>query len=1387
MKTLIDKIIDFSVHNRFIVYLMTLGVVIWGVYCLYRTPVDAIPDLSENQVIVWADWPGRSPKEIEDQVTYPLSVNLQGLAGVKAVRATSEFGFSMINIIFEDEIDFYFARQRVLERLSTASSFLPGGVVPFMAPDATALGQIFWYTVEGEGKNLDELRSIQDWYVRYQLNSVPGVSQVSSAGGFVREYQVDVDPEKLRAFDVPLSQVSRAVMGSNSSVGGKVVHKGGAEYLVRSTGWIRDVKDVANVIVVERKGVPIKVSDLGTVQLGPAFRRTVIEKGGGEAVGGVVMMRFGENPLEITRRVKEKIEKLQPGLPQGVRIVPFYDRTGLIEAAIGTLKHALIEEIIVTSLIVLLILWHARSAFVICITLPLSVAISFIFMYYFKIPSNIMSLSGIAIAIGALIDAGIVMTENAYNRLHEKFGSRKVEGDTRPLVAEACKVVGSPLFSSVLIMILSFAPVFVLGGMEGRMFNPLAYTKSFALVGVAILSVTLLPAMIPTFVRGRLRSQEEVWVVRSFLHIYRPMLEFFIKHPDVIVVITGALLLIGLPIFPRKVPWIFFTVAVPFIVAATVMFMSRRKLVSAAILFLVALASFRFLKPVGEEFMPPLDELSIMDMPVTTPNANISQVARNLKERDAVLRGFPEVHQVVGKAGRAETPTDPAPIDMVETVVTLRPHSWWPKRKLNYDEIQDEAAEVVRALVREGLIQQLPEKDLPDFANAAAMNASTRFDREMREFSERRLAEYVPEKGRELVRALRMELVEFLRSKGRMKRDLGDADWSALEERQAERYGPLFDEWVLVEDVTRLTKRLVDFLAEKNAVDPAGDLLVVPGGWLDPVLDPVRSVAGIEKPGLFERFRRRLEDRQNELMKRRVKHLNWEIEDRAPGILVGFLIEEAIATAKEQGKVGREAKPEEPAKVRDERSSAFGKGLFLWLKQKSDLVKEMDSELQVPGWGNIWTQPIINRVDMLATGVRTMIGVKVFGDNLETIQKVSEDVAGVLKQVKGAVDVLPDQVVGENYLEIQIDREKASRYGVNVEEIQNVIEVALGGKEITMTVEGRERYPVRVRYPREWLDEEKIRNVLVPVGVPSMGGGGGMAAMEGWKGGAVSENGGKMKAAQGRLRQIPLSLVADVKVTSGPSMIKSENGLLRSYVQLNVRDRDIVGFVEEAKRAVESSVKLPTGYYLEWSGQFEHQVRAQKTLTIVFPMVVLIIFLILYMTYRDLPDTLMMFLSVPGAIAGAAIFQAIWGHNFSVAVWVGFIAIFGMAAETGVVMLVYLREAIDKRGGLEKIRSEEEIKAAVMEGAVHRLRPKLLTEGATIISLVPLLWATGVGAEFMGPMAVPILGGTLVADEVIDIFLPVLFYHERVRRWRKMQEGKRTEGPLPDPPAVPAV
>ncbi len=1042
MKTLIDKVIEFSVRNRFIVLLVTAGVSVWGTWCLYRTPIDAIPDLSENQVIVWADWPGRSPKEIEDQITYPLSVGLQGLAGVKAVRATSEFGFSMINVIFDDSVEYYFARTRVLERLSTSSSMLPMGVVPYMAPDATALGQIFWYTVEGDGYGLDELRSIQDWNIRYQLNAVSGVVEVASVGGFVREYQVDVDPGKLRTYGISLGEVFRALQGANSSVGGKVLHKGGSEYLVRGTGWIRGTEDIRDVVVTERRGVAITVDQLGVVQLGPAFRRAVLEKGGREAVGGVVMMRYGENPLAVTERIKEKIRSLN--LPRGVRVVPFYDRTGLIHASIDTLKDTLIEEIIVASLVVVLVLWHLRSAIVICITIPLAVLISFIFMYYLKVPSNIMSLSGIAISIGVLVDAGIVMTENAYHRLHDRFPDGRVRGDTREIVIEACKVVGGPLFFSILIMLLSFAPIFALGGMEGKMFNPLAYTKSFALVGVAFLSVTLVPALIPWFVRGRLRSQEEVWIVRSFSNVYRPMLDYFLRKPDGIVVITGIFMVLSLPLFPRKtefwpeLPWAFFVIGVPFILATTILMVARHKLACLLILGIAGTASYRFIRPLGGEFMPPLNELALMDMPTSRPNLNITQAGDDLKDRNRVLRALPEVHQVVGKAGRAETPTDPAPVDMVETVVTFRPTEWWPKRAIRFDDALAEARQVARELLRRGHLLGVKEEDV---ANTATMDAMAKYDRMARDLAKRRLSEYVPEKGLALARLLRREVVAFIRSKGELKKEPAETDWIAFDETIVRNYARDFDEWILLEDVARAIGRVEKFLFERGAVEDKPDLLVEPETFFSGFVDSVRGISGRERPTLARRVWEKLEAEHDALMRGRVKAFNGELQERAPEALVQYLLEELLAKAKALA-------PEELAAIREERAKAFGKGLFLWRKTHDDLRNEMDSELQVPGWSNIWTRPIQNRVDMLSTGVRTAVAVKITAaePDFDTLQRLGEEIKEALKGVQGAVDVTAEPVTGENYLEITVDRKKAARYGVRLEDLQNVIEVALGAR-----------------------------------------------------------------------------------------------------------------------------------------------------------------------------------------------------------------------------------------------------------------------------------------------------------------------------------------------------
>ncbi|MBP7747439.1 MAG: efflux RND transporter permease subunit [Phycisphaerae bacterium] len=1370
---MIPSVIEYCIRNRFIVILLTVVVALWGVYCVLKTPIDAIPDLSENQVIVFTDWMGRSPQEIDDQITYPLSVNLQGLAGVKAVRSSSEFNFSMINIIFDDATDFYFARTRVLERLNIATTFLPPGVVPYLAPDATALGQIFWYTVEGDGYSLDELRAIQDWYVRYQLY-VPGVAEVASVGGFVREYQVDVDPDRLRAYDVTLGAVYNAIAGSNIAVGGKVYFEANAEFLIRGVGWLRGVQDLENVVVTERDGVPIYVRNLAAVQLGPQYRRSMLEKNGAEATGGVVMMRYGENPLAVTRAIKARIEQLQAGLPAGVRIVPFYDRTRLIEGAIHTLVGTLREELIIASLAILLILTHLRSAVVVCVTLPLAVLISFILMYYLGIPSNIMSLSGIAISIGILVDAAVVMVENATHELTQQFGSQKVRGDTTEIVVRACRLVGKPIFFAVIIMLISFLPVFALGGQEGKMFHPLAFTKSFAMIGVALLAVTCVPAMIPIFIRGHLRREEDNWIVRSFIQIYKPVLTWLMQIPAAGLWFIGFLFIIGAGLVGSRVLFLA-VLAVALLFGCAFFRRLLSKGIALALLLVTALWAAHFPK-LGREFMPPLDEGSILDMPVTVPRVSIAQAADDIRVRDAVMRGFPEVDQVVGKVGRADTPTDPSGIDMVETVVTLRPRERWPKRKVQFNDALAEARQAVAALQQNGhLPGDLKPDDADALANAATMDGLAALDRVLRTLAHDRQRQFEPVLAQKLAMATATELLDVFRRKGALRRAATDAELNPLVARLADTHGRLLVEVPRREELTKLIEAATDGLDALGVVQRTPELLLLPASpWRaieDALLTALERPAATLSSKLFASFEKRLEAEWVQ----RVKTLNWELEDRAAGTLLWELHVALRTQAEAGGFLTHELSDEQLRTLCASREPDLRKRLFLWHKLKTDLVQELDSELQMPGWGNIWTQPIINRVDMLATGVRTMIGVKVYGPRQEDvtrtitengvsrvvvaepgIQSVANEIAGVLRGIRGAVDIFPDQIVGRSYLQIDIDRERAARYGVNVADIQDAIEVAMGGKMITLTVEGRARFPVRVRYARDfWQTQQALRRILVT-------GRGGAAPAATGEMGATPMPGGTESV------QIPITEVADIQVVEGPSVIKSENGMLRSYVQLNVRDRDIVGFVEEAQQAIASQVKLPPGFFLEWSGQFEHQVRARKTLQIVFPLVVLLIFVILYMTFNDVRDALLIILAVPGALAGGVIFQSLFGFNFSVAVWVGYIACFGMATQTGVVMLVYLHEAIRARGGLLKIGSLAELKDAVITGAVHRLRPKLMTEGTTIIALMPMLWATGVGAEVMKPMAAPVLGGLLVADEVIDLLLPVIFNWYQARRWRRL-------------------
>jgi len=1036
---MIDRLIEYSLRNRFLVIAFYIAIAVWGIWALQGTPIDAIPDLSENQVTVFTDWPGRSPQEVEDQITYPLTVNLQGLAGVKAVRSSSGFGFSMVNVIFEDHVNLYFARTRVLERLNLAASFLPAGVVPTLGPDATGVGQVFWYTVEGGGYNLGQLRSIQDWFIRYQLNSVPGVAEVATVGGFVRQYQVDVDPRKLYVYNVSAKDVREAIMRSNRNVGGKVIEAQGAEYIIRGVGLIQSAKDVEDTVVMSHDGVPIYVKNVATVQLGPDFRRGVLDKGGREAVGGVVVIRYGVNPLDVIDRVKKKVEEIAPGLPPGVKIVPFYDRTGLIEDAVRTLKRALVEETILVVLISLVFLLHFRSFLIVTTPLPLAVLIAFLFMAYMGISSNIMSLGGIAIAIGVLVDAGIVVTESAFRHLAERNINFKDKKAVLDAVMAATKLVGRPIFFSMVIIILAFVPVFALTGREGKLFHPLAFTKTFAMVGATILSVTLVPVLCSLFLRGKLRPEEKNPVMRLLTVIYEPSLRWALRHKKTVMALASAITIGSLAVIPR----------------------------------------------IGSEFMPPLEEGSILFMPILSPAVSLNQAHEVLRKQNMILKSFPEVEMVVGKAGRAETATDPAPVNMIETIVTLKPKTAW----------------------RKGLT-------------------------------------------------------------------------------------------------------------------------------------------------------------------------------------------------------------------------------------KEDLINEMDAALRIPGVTNIWTQPIINRIDMLSTGIRTPLGVKLFGSDLRLLEEKAKEVADAVRTVRGAADVYPEKILGAPYLEIVVKRAEAARYGISVGDIEDMIEMAVGGENLTMTIEGRQRFPVRVRYARELRDNmEAMKRVLV-------------------------------KASNGA--QLPLAQLVEFRIAIGPPMISSENGLLQALVLMNVRGRDLGTFVEEAKKVVAEQVKIPTGYFLQWSGQYEDQLRAKQRLQLVVPAVILIIFILLYVTYNSWKEALLVILSLPFALVGGLLFLYLTGYNFSVAVWVGFIALFGTAVETGVVMLIYLREAFDRLG-------RDDPEGAVMEGAVQRLRPKMMTVSAIIFGLVPLMWSTETGSEVMRPLATPVIGGMISSTILVLIVLPVLYLWMKERELSQARASSTTE------------
>ena len=1027
---MLNAIIDWSARNRFLVILGTLFITLAGIYAVIKTPLDALPDLSDVQVIIYTEYPGQAPQVVEDQVTYPLTTAMLSVPKSKVVRGFSFFGASFVYVIFEDGTDIYWARSRVLEYLNSIAGRMPNGVTPQLGPDATGVGWVYQYVVLSAKHDLAELRTLQDWYLRYQLTKAHGVAEVASIGGFVQQYQVTVDPVKLRAYNIPLSKVSQVIRDSNRDVGGRVIEMAETEYMVRGKGYLHGKSDIENLVVKSERGTPVLIRDIASVAIGPDERRGLTELNGeGEVVSGIVMARFGENALNVIRNVKEKIAEIASGLPQGVTIQAVYDRSDLIKRAIENLKGTLLEESAIVALVCIVFLMHVRSALVAIVMLPVGVLIAFIAMHALGINSNIMSLGGIAIAIGAMVDAAIVMIENAHKHLE-----RLKEGESRfDAMLAACKEVGPALFFSLLIITVSFLPVFTLEAQEGRLFSPLAFTKTFSMAGAALLSVTLVPVLMGLFIRGKLIPEHKNPLNRFLIWVYRPTLVAVMQRKKTTIVM--ALVLLGLTFFPA----------------------SR----------------------LGSEFMPTLNEGTLLFMPSSLPGMSVTKAAELLQTQDKIIKSFPEVTSVYGKAGRAQTATDPAPLEMFETVINLKPQEDWPH----------------------GM----------------------------------------------------------------------DTD---------------------------------------------------------------------------------------------------------------------------------------------------------------KLIAEMDKALQFPGVANSWTMPIKARIDMLSTGIRTPIGIKVFGKNLDEMERLAEEIEAVVKKVPGTSSAYAERVTGGYYLNIEPDRIALARYGLTVGEVQDVISTALGGETVTTTVEGLERFGVSVRYPRELRNtpEQIASEVLVPTPDGAM---------------------------------IPLGQLARIYISKGAPSIRTENALLSAYIYVDIRDRDIGSYVAEARKAVAAQVKFPPGYYATWSGQFEYMERAAAKMKIVIPITLLLIFLLLYLNFRRISETLIVMLSVPFALVGGVWLLWLLDYNLSVAVAVGFIALAGVAAETGVVMLVYLEQAWqqiqDKRIAQGQNATPADLYAAVMEGAVQRVRPKMMTVTAIMAGLLPILWGSGTGSEVMRRIAAPMVGGMISSAALTLLVIPAIY------------------------------
>ncbi|GAB4259018.1 MAG: hypothetical protein Kow0092_06980 [Deferrisomatales bacterium] len=1152
---MIERILAWSVGNRFLVLLATGFVILGGVLALLRTPVDAIPDLSDVQVIVYTEYPGQAPQVVEDQVTYPLTTAMLAVPYAKVVRGYSFFGFSFVYILFEDGTDLYWARSRVLEYLNFVAGKLPAGVTPSLGPDGTGVGWVYEYILEDTtgAHDLQELRSLQDWYLRYELTAVPGVSEVASVGGFVKQYQVELDPNKLLAYNLPIQKVRRAIEWSNEDVGGRLIELGETEFMVRGLGYVRTVEDLENVALgVDRFGTPILLKNVAHVHVGPELRRGLVEwNGQGETVGGVVVMRFGENALEVIDRVKRKLRDLGKGLPAGVVIRSAYDRSDLIRRAIDTLERKLWEEMAVVALVCVVFLVHLRSAFVAICTIPVGILMSFLGMYVLGINANIMSLGGLAIAIGPMVDASVVMVENAHKHLERSAGRKNLAA----VVVDASREVGPALFYSLLIITVSFAPVFALQEQAGRLFKPLAYTKTFAMAAASVLSITLVPVLMTLFVRGsafaegaRPRARWAAWVGT-------------VLGPPVLVLAGGAA---GLPLpdwaltaalgasafaaaclIPQRIlperrnPVSRFFIALYLPCIRWILRWRWTTLLAAAAA--VAASAYPATR-LGSEFMPPLNEGDLLYMPTTLPGISITKARELLQQTDKIIQSFPEVRHTLGKIGRAETATDPAPLSMIETTITLRP-------RVEYEEVP------------------------------------------VRRF--------------------------FSGWPGWLKEPL-TLLWPEMKK------GKVLHEW--------RKKKVERFFS----------------GWPD-----------------------------------------WL---KAP--LALFWPEQRYLTTEE-------------------------------------LVEDMDRAVRFPGLTNAWTMPIKTRLDMLSTGIKTPVGIKLMGPDLQTLSDLGEQIEAVVQELPGTLSAYSERVTGGNYVDFRIDRAEVARYGLTVHEVQLVIMSAIGGMNVTQTVEGLERYPVNVRYSRELRDDlDRLRRVLVPT--PS---------------GA----------------QVPLGQLAALTLRKGPPSIKSENARRTAWVYVDLKDIDVGTYVSRAKRAVEERVALPPGYSIVWSGQYEYMQRARRTLNVVVPIVLASIFLLLYVHFRSVVESLVIMASLPFALVGGVWLMFLLGYHLSVAVVVGFIALAGLAAETGVVMLVYLDESFRRRSDEGRMRSRADLHAAIVEGAVERVRPKIMTVSTMLFGLLPVMYGTETGAQVMKRIAAPMVGGLISSTLLTLLIIPAAY--EVWKRW----------------------